>query len=565
MANYDSSLQSGNSEETAVSTSQTLTSPCESMWDGWTTQTSSADADPPSISLTDLQVQGSSVHMKGSTNFQSDLLSSWLSGFQTLSQAAGVLGAVDHDQPQSQDHTLVYPDEFSRLNICSTSSDERPDGVAHSESSHASQLFIERCSDQSIMRTDREFCETPVTEESSKREESAPYFRSTSAPNQSSNFDKVARNTEQDQHMVQTPEADLSSRTSSPPSMQLASYGQMMQHLVGQYESNPATTWLSCVTTSSSQLRPSDNGLRPVQGDLSRANTSSESIILHHHRPGSSNFSSANDPYCNTAENMYAELHGLLTKTQQDSLAGTIQLPQAPATTSAGGWSQFTDATMQGQQSMFASDASTAATTPKPTNRTEDPSSSHAGKSRASVVQVARPNPERQGKRSSRGHEDESGSTSPAVKRSCIEHAIWQSNAAFLGRVSDPKFHASLGSGYGIGTSSGLDIHSSVGPALNTNGKPRARRGSATDPQSVYARHRRERITERLKILQHLVPNGAKVDIVTMLEEAISYVKFLQLQVRLLSSDEYWIYAPTTYNGVDVSMGMHFQGMDSQA
>ena len=27
-----------------------------------------------------------------------------------------------------------------------------------------------------------------------------------------------------------------------------------------------------------------------------------------------------------------------------------------------------------------------------------------------------------------------------------------------------------------------------LGPALNTNGKPRARRGSATDPQSVYAR-----------------------------------------------------------------------------
>lgn len=27
-----------------------------------------------------------------------------------------------------------------------------------------------------------------------------------------------------------------------------------------------------------------------------------------------------------------------------------------------------------------------------------------------------------------------------------------------------------------------------IGPALNTNGKPRARRGSATDPQSIYAR-----------------------------------------------------------------------------
>lgn len=36
-------------------------------------------------------------------------------------------------------------------------------------------------------------------------------------------------------------------------------------------------------------------------------------------------------------------------------------------------------------------------------------------------------------------------------------------------------------------------------------------------------------------------------------------------RLQYLSSDEYWIYAPTTYNGVDVSMGMHFQGMDSQA
>ncbi len=27
-----------------------------------------------------------------------------------------------------------------------------------------------------------------------------------------------------------------------------------------------------------------------------------------------------------------------------------------------------------------------------------------------------------------------------------------------------------------------------LGPALNTNGKPRAQRGSPTDPQSIYAR-----------------------------------------------------------------------------
>ncbi|BBN06045.1 protein MpBHLH14 [Marchantia polymorpha subsp. ruderalis] len=79
-----------------------------------------------------------------------------------------------------------------------------------------------------------------------------------------------------------------------------------------------------------------------------------------------------------------------------------------------------------------------------------------------------------------------------------------------------------------------------VGPALNTNLKPRARQGSANDPQSIAARHRRERISERLKTLQDLVPNGSKVDLVTMLEKAINYVKFLQLQVKVLTTDDYW-------------------------
>ncbi|KAG0491474.1 hypothetical protein HPP92_004872 [Vanilla planifolia] len=60
------------------------------------------------------------------------------------------------------------------------------------------------------------------------------------------------------------------------------------------------------------------------------------------------------------------------------------------------------------------------------------------------------------------------------------------------------------------------------------------------DPQSIAAKNRRERISERLKILQELVPNGTKVDLVTMLEKAISYVKFLQLQIKVLATDEFW-------------------------
>ncbi|KAL9415303.1 hypothetical protein AB3S75_043565 [Citrus x aurantiifolia] len=90
--------------------------------------------------------------------------------------------------------------------------------------------------------------------------------------------------------------------------------------------------------------------------------------------------------------------------------------------------------------------------------------------------------------------------------------------------------------------------------ALNLSGKTRASRGSATDPQSLYARKRRERINERLRILQNLVPNGTKVDISTMLEEAVQYVKFLQLQIKLLSSDDLWMYAPIAYNGMNIGL-----------
>ncbi|KAI6687989.1 hypothetical protein NL676_024817 [Syzygium grande] len=63
-------------------------------------------------------------------------------------------------------------------------------------------------------------------------------------------------------------------------------------------------------------------------------------------------------------------------------------------------------------------------------------------------------------------------------------------------------------------------------------GKVKAARGSATDPQSLYAR----------------------VDISTMLEEAVHYVKFLQLQIKFLSSDELWMYTPLAYNGMDLNL-----------
>ncbi|PIN10192.1 hypothetical protein CDL12_17226 [Handroanthus impetiginosus] len=79
--------------------------------------------------------------------------------------------------------------------------------------------------------------------------------------------------------------------------------------------------------------------------------------------------------------------------------------------------------------------------------------------------------------------------------------------------------------------------------ALNLSGKTRASRGSATDPQSLYARKRRERINERLRILQNLVPNGTK----------------------LLSSDELWMYAPIAYNGMDIGLDLKISTPKAQS
>ncbi|KAF7817833.1 transcription factor UNE12-like isoform X1 [Senna tora] len=63
----------------------------------------------------------------------------------------------------------------------------------------------------------------------------------------------------------------------------------------------------------------------------------------------------------------------------------------------------------------------------------------------------------------------------------------------------------------------------------------RARRGQATDPHSIAERLRRERIADRMKALQELVPSANKTDRAAMLDEIVDYVKFLRLQVKVLS------------------------------
>ncbi|MBA0859186.1 hypothetical protein Goshw_004233 [Gossypium schwendimanii] len=80
-------------------------------------------------------------------------------------------------------------------------------------------------------------------------------------------------------------------------------------------------------------------------------------------------------------------------------------------------------------------------------------------------------------------------------------------------------------------------IEAPVDEALPKPAPPRSssKRSRAAEVHNLSEKRRRSRINEKMKALQNLIPNSNKTDKASMLDEAIEYLKQLQLQVQMLS------------------------------
>lgn len=65
--------------------------------------------------------------------------------------------------------------------------------------------------------------------------------------------------------------------------------------------------------------------------------------------------------------------------------------------------------------------------------------------------------------------------------------------------------------------------------------RSQSKRSRAAEVHNLSEKRRRSRINEKMKALQNLIPNSNKTDKASMLDEAIEYLKQLQLQVQMLS------------------------------
>ncbi|CAH8311288.1 unnamed protein product [Eruca vesicaria subsp. sativa] len=100
---------------------------------------------------------------------------------------------------------------------------------------------------------------------------------------------------------------------------------------------------------------------------------------------------------------------------------------------------------------------------------------------------------------------------------------------------------------------SGGDGRKEAAPSRTGMGSKRSR---SAEVHNLSERRRRDRINEKMRALQELIPNCNKVDKASMLDEAIEYLKSLQLQVQFMSMASGYYMPPVMF---PPGMGHHYQ------
>ncbi|GMI82646.1 hypothetical protein HRI_001933900 [Hibiscus trionum] len=98
-------------------------------------------------------------------------------------------------------------------------------------------------------------------------------------------------------------------------------------------------------------------------------------------------------------------------------------------------------------------------------------------------------------------------------------------------------------------------------PSNQERPRSSSKRSRAAEVHNLSEKRRRSRINEKMKALQNLIPNSNKTDKASMLDEAIEYLKQLQLQVQMLSMRNGLSLYPMCLPGVPQPMQMPPTGM----
>lgn len=128
------------------------------------------------------------------------------------------------------------------------------------------------------------------------------------------------------------------------------------------------------------------------------------------------------------------------------------------------------------------------------------------------------------------------GPSCPSAAREQIPYFFSeQIHLPFSSSPSPPEY-GDRGGGFSSADQLEFDFEEDGGkPVAPSRGGSGSKRSRAAEVHNLSEKRRRSRINEKMRALQNLIPNSNKTDKASMLDEAIEYLKQLQLQVQMLS------------------------------